>query len=289
MDNSLFRGDLVTSQRVIYTPSKFTRSQLIHLQEIGELQARKPHTSQRENLASFLFFLVTSGSGKLVYQKTVYNLHAGDCVFIDCHKSYSHLTSEDDLWSLKWIHFYGPNMTAIYEKYVSRGGRPCFRTADQQAYIQIYHTIFDLTDSNSTSRDMKIYEKLVSLLSLLMEESHSLTSHSSDKSRKRNLQSVKEYIDTHYAEKITLDQLSSQYFINKFYLTRSFKDQFGTPVNSYLIQVRVTHAKQLLRFTDLPIEKIGQECGMSDANYFSRVFKKTEGVTPGEYRNAWRM
>ena len=92
MDNSLFHGDLVTSQRVIYTPSKFAKSQLIHLQEIGELQARKPHTSQRENLASFLFFLVTSGSGKLVYQKTVYNLQAGDCVFIDCHKSYSHLT-----------------------------------------------------------------------------------------------------------------------------------------------------------------------------------------------------
>ncbi len=44
-----------------------------------------------------------------------------------------------------------------------------------------------------------------------------------------------------------------------------------------------------LRFTDLPIEKIGQECGMSDANYFSRVFKKTEGVAPGEYRKAWRM
>ena len=174
------------------------------------------------------------------------------------------LPSEDDLWALKWIHFYGPNMTAIYEKYASRGGRPCFHTTDLQKYTQIYHTIFDLTDSNSTSRDMRIYEKLVSLLSLLMEESHSLTSHVSDKSRKRNLQSVKEYIDTHYAEKITLDQLSSQYFINKFYLTRSFKDQFGTPVNSYLIQVRVTHAKQLLRFTDLPVEKIGQECGMGD-------------------------
>ena len=136
---------------------------------------------------------------------------------------------------------------------------------------------------------MKIYEKLVSLLSLLMEESHSLTSHSSDKSRKRNLQSVKEYIDTHYAEKITLDQLSSQYFINKFYLTRSFKDQFGTPVNNYLIQVRVTHAEQLLRFTELSIEKIGQECGMNDANYFSRIFKKIEGIAPGEYREMWKM
>ena len=61
--------------------------------------------------------------------------------------------------------------------------------------------------------------------------------------------------DTHYPNKITLDQLSSKFFINKFYLTRSFKDQFGLPVNSYLIQIRITHAKQLLRFTELSIEK----------------------------------
>ena len=59
MDNSLFYGDLATSKRVIYTPSKFAHSQLIHLQEIGELQAQKPHISQRENLSSFLFFIVT--------------------------------------------------------------------------------------------------------------------------------------------------------------------------------------------------------------------------------------
>ena len=122
-----------------------------------------------------------------------------------------------------------------------------------------------------------------------MEESHSQTSPISDKNKKQNLQAIKEYIDTHYADKITLDQLSSKYFINKFYLTRSFKDQFGLPVNSYLIQIRVTHAKQLLRFTDLSVEKIGQECGMNDANYFSRIFKKTEGIAPGEYRKMWKM
>ena len=136
---------------------------------------------------------------------------------------------------------------------------------------------------------MKIYEKLVGLLTLLMEESHNQIKPFSDNNKKRNLQNIKEYIDTHYADKITLEQLSSKYYINKYYLTRSFKDQFGLPVNSYLIQVRVTHAKQLLRFTELSIEKIGQECGMNDANYFSRIFKKIEGIAPGEYRKMWKM
>ena len=46
-------------------------------------------------------------------------------------------------------------------------------------------------------------------------------------------------------------------------------------------------AKRLLRFSDKNIETIAQECGMSDANYFSRIFKKVEGTTPGQYRRQW--
>ena len=65
MDAPLFDGELVHSNRIIYTPSPFARSSLLHLQEVGTLQARQPHTSDRKNLASYLFFLVERGSGIL--------------------------------------------------------------------------------------------------------------------------------------------------------------------------------------------------------------------------------
>ena len=65
--------------------------------------------------------------------------------------------------------------------------------------------------------------------------------------------------------------------LNKFYLTRIFKEQFGTSINSYLIEKRITHAKQLLRFTDKSVESIGMECGMGAPYYFSRMFKNVEG------------
>ena len=104
---------------------------------------------------------------------------------------------------------------------------------------------------------------------------------------KRDLQSIKDYIDHHYQEKITLDLLAEMFYINKFYLTRIFKEQYGTTINSYLLQVRITHAKQMLRFSDLPIEKIAHECGMVDANYFARMFRKVEGISPGEFRKRW--
>ena len=134
---------------------------------------------------------------------------------------------------------------------------------------------------------MKIFEKLTGLLSLLMEESWHPENTAKSVSRRRDLQNMKDYIDLHFSEKLTLDSLAEAFYINKYYLTRVFREQFGITVNSYILQVRITRAKQLLRFSDLSIEKISQECGMNDANYFARMFKKIEGISPGEYRKRW--
>ena len=151
MPDSLFSNsniDSVSSNRIIYTPSTFARSSLIHLQETGTLQATHSHKNERSGLSSCLFFIVLRGDGRLTYDGETYVLHSGDCVFIDCKKPYSHETGSNahqeqvdttidatiyttdtagptnELWSLQWVHFYGPNMGAIYRKYQERGGKP---------------------------------------------------------------------------------------------------------------------------------------------------------------------
>lgn len=286
MEASLFHGNLVKSDRILYTPSVFARTNLIHLQEIGSLAAQKPHTSKREHLCSYLCFIVCKGSGILEYENTSHKLTAGDCVFLDCQKPYSHRTSEH-LWNLKWVHFYGSNMSGIYQKYTERGGTPCFHAKNFAAFDKNLSQIYEAASSDAYIRDMKICEKLTELLTLLMEESWNPKFHAHSSPGKRSLSAVKEYLDLHYAEKISLDDLSELFYLNKFYLTRIFKDQFGMPIHSYLLSVRITHAKQLLRFSDLSMEEISHECGMNDANYFSRAFKKIERMTPGEYRRSW--
>ena len=286
MNTSLFHGNLVDSNRIICTPSPFAKDSLLHLQEIGQLQAKKPHTNSRKNLLSYLFFVVLEGSGTLSYDGQEYTLHKNDCVFLDCRKPYSHCSSEN-LWALKWVHFYGPCMHNIYEKYLQRGGLPSFTSKKAIEYDHLLQELFTIASSDSHVKDMYINEKLAILLTSLMEESWHPEKNNSLSSSKRNLREIKDYIDLHYMDKITLDDLAQQFFINKFYLTRLFKEQFGISINNYLLQVRATQAKQLLRFTDLSIEQIGQKCGMNDANYFSRMFKKVEGITPGEYRKRW--
>ena len=237
-------------------------------------------------VVSYLCFLVTAGAGSLSYGGRTYDLEAGDCVFLDCQRPYQHHTG-DDLWQLHWVHFYGPNMAAIYKKYQERGGLPCFRAADPGGYAALLDELYALAESDTYVRDMQIYEKLIALLTLLMEESWHPDTARAPGSKKQNLQEIKDYLDTHYTEKITLDALAERFYINKFYLTRVFKEQFGQSVTNYLVQLRITQSKRLLRFTDRSIEAVAQECGLNDANYFSRLFKKVEGTTPGEYRRQW--
>ena len=255
MEQELFnpQSSSVSSSRIIYTPSTFARTSLLHLQEVGSLQAVHPHISQREDLVSFLCFIVLSGEGELSYEEQTYQLGQGDCVFIDCRKAYSHSTS-DNLWSLQWCHFYAPSLPAVYEKYKERGGRPVFHPAD----IKPFTTLLSWHPESATV------------------------------SRKRmELAAVKEYLDEHYTEKLTLDDLAEKFFINKFYLSKIFKESYGTTVNNYLISKRITRAKQLLRFTDMTVDEIGAAVGMADANYFSRMFRKVEGISPREYRKQW--
>ena len=286
MNDSLFHGNLVSSKRILYTPSAFARSSLFHLQETGTLQAQKPHTSACEHLASYLFFIVVSGSGSLDYNGKNYALSAGDCVFLDCHNAYSHHT-EQNLWQLKWVHFYGPNMNSIYEKYLERGGHPAFCPDDITPYVTLLDDIYSIANSEDYVKDMLLNEKLCVLMTQLMRESWNPEAAGRTKSKKQDLLLIKEYLDSHFTQKISLDELSERFYINKFYLTRSFKEQFGVTPGSYLLGLRITRAKQLLRFTDSPLDAISASCGMGDAAYFSRMFKKVEGLTPGEYRRQW--
>lgn len=302
----------VQSSRILYTPSPFARSSLLHLQEVGSLTAIKPHTSKREKLQSYLCFMVEDGEGELVYEGKKYELRSGDVVFIDCRKAYSHSTgnirstgnssgvgnscSTDNansatnpntkLWSLRWCHFYGPSMPAIYAKYCERGGQPVISGADVSQYCTILTDIYTLASSSDYIRDMRINGKLNDLLTLLMESSWH-QGNSSNAPKKMDISIVKSFLDEHYSEKLSLESVAGHFFIDKHYLARLFKEQYGVTLVTYLQQVRITHAKRMLRFTDKSIEEIGLECGIGELNYFSRVFKKLEGVSPSEFRRVW--
>ena len=92
------------------------------------------------------------------------------------------------------------------------------------------------------------------------------------------------YIDKHYHETLTLEQISEKFNISLSHLCRQFKRITGTPFTEYVTRKRIDRACILLRETQLPIAQIGEQVGYPDYFYFNKVFKKVRGVSPSVFR-----
>lgn len=289
MNPTYFTDRSVDTDRIVYTPSAFAKTSLIYAQEIGTLRALRQHTSHRTKLESFLFFVVIGGAGELRYEGKCYNLKVGDAVFIDCTKPYAHQSDEGALWTLKWIHFHGVALPEIYRKYVERGGKSVFRPKEYAPFVELIDRCFNIASGNSYIRDMELNSAFSELLVWIMQQTVRQIDTDTQGGKVRRVQpaTIKAYIDVNYSQKISLELLATRFFVDKTYLARLFKEQYGVTLMEYLYSVRMTKAKELLRFTDETIERIGEMVGMDDSNYFSRVFKKVEGISPSEYRRRW--
>jgi two-component system response regulator YesN len=95
---------------------------------------------------------------------------------------------------------------------------------------------------------------------------------------------VKSYINDNYAQDISLDDVSRLVDISPYYFSKLFKQEVGENFIEYLTRTRITHAMRLLEDSRYSIKEVCLMCGYSDPNYFSRIFKKYEGMTPSEYR-----
>lgn len=95
---------------------------------------------------------------------------------------------------------------------------------------------------------------------------------------------VRRYIDAHFKEPLTLEQLAKVAHVNKYYLAHSFKEEFGVSPISYQLQRRIEESCFLLGQTDLSLAQISRILGFSSSSYFSQIFRKSQQMSPSEYR-----
>ena len=103
----------------------------------------------------------------------------------------------------------------------------------------------------------------------------------------RALTRVREYIEAHLEETISIEALAGIVGFSKYHFARAFKQSEGLTPHDYLLQCRVRRAQELLANTDLPLSEIALASGFSDQSHFARRFRERLGVTPSSYR--WSM
>jgi len=100
----------------------------------------------------------------------------------------------------------------------------------------------------------------------------------------RQCAAVKHYIDLHFKESLSLGQLAEKAHMDKYHLAHTFKQEYGVSPINYMITRKIVESKYLLAETDLSLAQIAQLLGFSSPSYFSQAFRRTQGLSPIEYR-----
>lgn len=108
-----------------------------------------------------------------------------------------------------------------------------------------------------------------------------ISSHQSSASL---VDSIINFVASNYSKDISLNDAAKQAYVNSSHLSRVFNKKMNTNFRSYLNSVRINKSKKLLSETDLSLAEISNQIGFSDQSYFTKIFRKLEGVTPGQYR-----
>jgi AraC family transcriptional regulator len=100
------------------------------------------------------------------------------------------------------------------------------------------------------------------------------------------LQRVRDFIEAHLDDKLSLTVLADIACLSPYHFSRSFKESAGVGPQRYVIQRRLERAKTLLRRTREPLAQIAQEAGFADQSHLTSIFRREMGVTPSRYRSA---
>ncbi|MDO4515927.1 MAG: helix-turn-helix domain-containing protein [Bacillota bacterium] len=100
----------------------------------------------------------------------------------------------------------------------------------------------------------------------------------------RSITGITRYLQEHLEEEISLSVLAEQFHLNPQYISQLFKSEIGVNFLTYLTNIRMEKAKKLLLSTSLSIAEVAEQSGYGDYRVFTKAFKKSEGITPSQYR-----
>ncbi|NER85108.1 MAG: AraC family transcriptional regulator, partial [Leptolyngbya sp. SIO1D8] len=194
---------------------------------------------------------------------------------------------EDRLWnSSQWILYVSP--TLMHQVAASLNGGchavlffPRMVVLDpvlMHLYLQVCHSI-----SNNASI-LEQESRLIALLDQLIQHGTNVESQLLPlEVTHRQIQNVRAYLEAHFAENITLDQLAQIAHLSPFHLNRIFSQIVGLPPHKYRLQVQVARARSLL-LQGMPLKQVAVETGFADQSHLTRHFKRLMRVTPGQYQ-----
>ena len=247
--------------------------------EAGALYGESGFVTERDGKDSYLLFYTFDGTGFVRQNKRTATVGRGEMLLLDCRAPQAYGTApSSDHWYHLWAHVQGRGVEAT----ARRLGLPALTSVSiPSSRVQPYwDTILERLEHDSVMDGELVGLAVHGLLSsLLIARSRDEVPSDSPVVLAQN------YVASHFAERITVDDLARAASVSTSYLTRLFRQQMETSPHDYLLRYRITRAKQMLMETDLPIGVIAKQVGFTSESNFSYRFSKMCDTTPRAYRS----
>lgn len=239
-----------------------------------------------QDLAEIL--LICGGTGRYLVGETFYSVKAGDILVYNSGVVHDEFSSAENAISAYCMGVAGLRLPGLREGALTADDAPAVFHAGTEA--EDLRTLYDMM-YRSLLEDWPGCEALCHHLMLaLLSRILPLTG---DAPRRERVETgtlgrqVQAFIDGHFSEPLTLQDMGKALHVSPYYLSHVFKETSGYSPMQYLLRRRIGEAQNLLISTDLPMAKIAERVGFETQNYFNLQFSKHVGMPPGKYRESF--
>ena len=247
----------------------------------GYYRHAKGHQVTRDLHEDHLLIYCMDGRADLWVEGRPHQVKKGDLVLLpkDCVHSYA--ASDDDPWTLFWVHFDGTLSQAFIDNFGYSFEQPTCPLGLLPRVIADFETLLAVRKSGFSQR---VYihvanhlRRLLTYIAVQMPKIHG-------GGQGFHLDEVHGLMMHHLHGELDLDQLARHMNLSRFYFAKRYKEMTGVSPIQQFIRFKMEHAEYLLDTTNKPVSDVARTLGYEDPYYFSRLFKKVIGLSPREYR-----
>jgi AraC-like DNA-binding protein/quercetin dioxygenase-like cupin family protein len=260
------------------------KPEFLNFSGMGFFPKAKYHADeQQKGYHYYTLIYCIQGLGKAQIAQEDITVKAGDFFFIPKNTSFKYAADQQKPWTVFWFHFDGTLADDVLQLFYQYNQSYKGFLAYEEERILLFDTIY---------KNLKRgYSKEVMTM-LNMGLLHFLTSfiiHIRLKQKDKNQDLVNQVID--YQKKnldknITLQEMAQYINISVPHFSSVFKKKVGLSPVDYFLQLKMQRACQYLEYTDALVKEVAFKVGIEDAQYFSRLFSKTVGMSPNAYRKS---
>ena len=249
------------------------------------IEEQQPIIIREDGIPLFHLLLCIKGKGLLKIDGKEFIIKENDLFYFDPDIPHEYYPLEDP-WTTMWI---------VYEGYMTKtimtsayfGSYEIFPVSDIKYFTKCFNKIYKLNSEKPADYILKSSCELYNLLVWIGCNSPRGGNIRKD-SAFLKLNKVTDYIKENFYKDIPLDELAKIADVSVSYLCRLFKKEYDMTIVEYILQIKIFEAKRMLIASpNKGIKWIAKEAGFNDLSYFGKIFKKTEGCTPNQFRQLY--